>query len=73
MSNNFTVAGIEFECVRVEKPIKHWCLKIVETGYQFEAGCFPKNKSRPALIAEVEYAFERAKTVEEFRRRLGLK
>ncbi|MBI6727126.1 hypothetical protein YA0089_26290 [Pseudomonas viridiflava] len=72
MSNAFTVGGIDFECVRELTPIPHWRLKIVETGYVFEAGCFPKNKSKPALKGEVEYAFERAKTVEEFRRRLAI-
>jgi hypothetical protein len=70
--NFHTVGEVEFELVRRATPLLHWVVRTVENDYTFEAGCFPRNKSRPALLAELEYGFERARTVQEWRRRLAL-
>lgn len=63
----FTVGGIEFEAVRFMAPLMHWRPKVLETGEIFEGGVF-KTESRPKMIASIEYAFQRAGSVEEFRR-----
>ena len=36
-----TIAGIEFESVRVQLPRPHWRAKCVPTAYVFEHGVFP--------------------------------
>jgi hypothetical protein len=67
-----TIGGVEFELVRVKSPVPYWRVKTIENDHLFEAGCFPKNRSRPALLEELEYAFKRAGSTAEFRRRLSL-
>ena len=49
-----TIGGVEFEAVRFDRPVPHWRLRVVLTGYTFEAGCF-KSESRPKLWESVEY------------------
>jgi len=49
-----TIGGVEFEAVRCTTPIPHWRLRVVLTGFLFEAGCF-KSESRPKLWESVEH------------------
>lgn len=51
--NYKTIAGVEFEAVRMQHPIPHWRAKVVQTGFIFEAGCF-KSESRPKLWQSIE-------------------
>ncbi len=48
-----TIGGIEFEAVRMDRPILHWRARIVSTGHLYEAGVF-KSESRPRLWASIE-------------------
>lgn len=50
--NRKTIGGVEFEAVRMDKPIKHWRARVVATGYLFAAGCF-KSASRPQLFESI--------------------
>lgn len=68
-----TVGGVEFELVRTRGPGGlYWRVRTIENDFLFEGGCFPDNRSRPRLLASLEDCFRRAKTEEEFRRRLDL-
>lgn len=40
MPNLKTIAGVEFESVRVLTPRPHWKAKVVKTGFIFSAGVF---------------------------------
>jgi hypothetical protein len=52
------ISGIEFEAVRVMRPIPHWRAKVVETGYVFEPGIY-NGESRPKLWGSIEYMAKR--------------
>ena len=53
-----TIAGVEFEAVRMMRPIPHWRAKVVKTGYLFESGCF-KSESKPKMFESIEYTASR--------------
>lgn len=69
----FSVGGVEFEAIRYLSPRPHWRPKVLETGEIFEGGVF-KTESRPKMIEDIEYFFQRIgkNDPQEFRRRLGL-
>jgi hypothetical protein len=70
-----TIGDVAVELVRRDSPRSprpHWVVRTVENDYTFEAGCFPHNKTRKALLEELEYAFQRAGSNTEFRRRMSL-
>lgn len=53
-----TIAGVELEAVRFERPVKHWRVKVVPTGVVIEAGVF-KGSSRPVMWEDIEYRARR--------------
>lgn len=56
--NQATIAGVDLEAVRELTPIPHWRVKVVRTGFVYDAGCF-KSESRPKMWASVEYTAQR--------------
>lgn len=48
------IAGVEFEAVRFHAPCPHWRVKVVATGYVFEAGVFRGMGSLDKLMQSVE-------------------
>lgn len=54
-----TIGGVEFEALRISNPAPHWRVKVVKTGYVFEAGVFPSTKSLDYLWQYVEDAARR--------------
>ena len=56
--NKRTIAGIEFEAVRMTSPVPHWRVKVCKTGYIYETGIF-SSESRPKLWESMEYMVSR--------------
>jgi hypothetical protein len=52
------IAGVEFEAVRMSRPIPHWRPRVIETGCLIEAGVF-KSESRPKMWESMEYTARR--------------
>lgn len=47
-----TIAGIEFEAVRIPQPRLHWKAKVVQTGKTLD--CFRGSGSREALFDDIQ-------------------
>jgi hypothetical protein len=53
--NYKTIAGVEFEAIRFDRPVKHWRPKVIKTG-EIIGVCVFKGDSRPKLWADMERA-----------------
>jgi hypothetical protein len=58
MTETKTIAGIEFEAVRIMRPIPHWRPRVVSTGYLYDSGIF-NSESRPKMFESIEYMARR--------------
>lgn len=53
-----TIAGVDFEAVRFDKPVKHYRPRVIATGYIYSVGVFD-SKSRPKMWESMEYMASR--------------